>query len=204
MHHLVEWVRGHPYWSAGLGIGLVVLIYLWWRSGSSAPAQGGASNLGSYYAAAANNANATAGLQAAEAQYQAQSYAVQQAASAQNAATQAAVQIAQSNNQTQLQEVQALAPVQEQANSLQALVANKQTEAQNYASFIAPIINAENQGYNLRSVSNNLINALPPPPGANPGNYPSTGGMYTPGQAAHILNTLPPGLAHLYITGAPL
>lgn len=193
MEKLKTWAREHKALAIGGGIGLLVLIYLWWRSGSSTGSS--SSGLNSYYAAAAQNAQADAALQAQQSQDQAASYAVQQQTTAQNEATQAAVQINQANANAQLSEVQALVPELEQQNSLTALVANRQTTEAGYQAYTSLLEQYKPSG------AAEVASFLAPPPGANPADYVSTAAAPSPGAVADTLTALrgAPGLKHAYL-----
>lgn len=188
MEKLKHWVEEHKAIAAGLGVGLLLLIYLWWRSGSSAAGSGGASNLDSYYAAAAQNAQADAALQAQQSQVQGADYLAQQQTTAQQEADQAAQAINASNNATQLAEVQAEVPVQQaQITSLQAMT-NAANEAAAYGAYA--------QAYTVLGATGHgsLAESIGTPTGANPQNFPSSAPAYGPA----VLAKIPPGLRHLY------
>lgn len=82
MEEVKAWVKSHKALAIGGGIALVVLLYLWLRSGSSANA-GGSSNAGlsSYYAAEAASTQSAAAQTAAQDQLQAQENATNTAGS---------------------------------------------------------------------------------------------------------------------------
>jgi hypothetical protein len=135
MEHVWQWVSEHKLWAAGIVFGVIVLIWLWWRSGSSSASSGSGAN--AYYAAAAQNAQADAALQAQQAQTQAAMYAAQQQATTQQEAYQAAVQMNASNNATQASMINALIPVYQSEIAAQTAQTNAAATSANLTSFYA-------------------------------------------------------------------
>ena len=98
MEEFKHWVKTHKALAIGGGIALVVLLYLWLRSGSSAPASNANAGLQSYYAAEAASTQGAAAqvvaqdqLQAAENQTNVAGAVAQAQIAAQNAPYQAQI-----------------------------------------------------------------------------------------------------------------
>lgn len=197
MEEIKAWVKAHPYWAAGLGVGVLLLIYLWWRSGSSASSST-ASPMDAYYNAATANAAAGDQLAAIQAQNTAAVQAAQIQQQAQQESDQAQENINASNNATQLQELQAEIPVQEQGNSLSAQVEQASIAAQqketlstnmvtNYASYLEAAVARPGE------LANGLLPAVP---GANAENF--VGVQANPQEVANLIKTVGPKVARKY------
>lgn len=202
--HIGEWIRDHPWESAAIGGGVGLLLILWWTSGSSGSQSTSGSGLDSYYAAEAAAAQGGDQLAALNDQYNAQANIAATGAGVANAQTAAGVQTAQINaNAATAADAAAVQEAQISANETVATTQSNNRAAvtvAGYQAYTAPIINAQNQGYNLRSIANNLINYLPPPPGANPGNYSSTGAAPSPQSVSDTLASLKtPKLQQIYL-----
>lgn len=106
MDEFKKWVVGHKALAIGGGIALVVLLYLWLRSGSSANS-GASSNsaLSSYYAAEASSQQSAAAQVAAQDQLQAQ----ENATNVQGQTYQAAIAAQSAPYQAQIDELTQLA-----------------------------------------------------------------------------------------------
>lgn len=201
--HVGEWIKEHPWESAAIGGGVGLLLILWWASGSSASNGTSASGLDSYYAAEAAAAQGGDQLAALNDQYNAEANIAATGAGVANAQTAAGVQTAQINaNAATAADAAAVQEAQIAANETVATTQSNNRAAvtvAGYQAYTAPIENAQNQGYTEKAIAN-LLSYMPPPPGANPGNYASTGAAPSPQSVADTLATLKtPKLRQAYL-----
>ena len=108
MEEFKHWVKTHKALAIGGGIALVVLLYLWLRSGSSAGANTGNAGLQSYYAAEAASTQGAAAQVVAQDQLQ----AAENQTNTAGAVAQAQIAAQKSPYQAQLDELTALANLQ--------------------------------------------------------------------------------------------
>ena len=201
--HIGEWIKGHPWESAAIGGGIGLLLILWWKSGSSSSGTTSASGLDSYYAAEAAAAQGGDQLAALNDQYNAEANIAATGAGVANAQTAAGVQTAQINaNAASAADAAAVQEAQiasDENVATTAIQTRGAVQVAGYQTYAAPVSGAIAAGWGPRMIAD-LISAMPPPPGANPGNYEPTGGSPSPQSVQDTLAALrTPQLRQAYL-----
>lgn len=167
--HVKEWVKKHPYLAAALGIGVLILFYLWWTSGTSSSS----STTNNTGALAAARLQAETQLGVAQTQMQAANTAANDQAST---AKKQAYYSALSTIEPAIAQEKAM---NEQTKANETL-ASKSLATSGYDSYLAMLSTYSAKGAEYLNAN------LPPPPGTNPVNYQSTGGEMTTQQAMTV------------------